>query len=234
MRIINTINLARQENRENLTEIEAKELLGKAGIPVVESVLVHSKVEASATAEKLGYPVVMKIVSPEVLHKTDIGGVILGIKNKSQVASAYRRLVSLTSSLTSNYTATGIAVQKMAPPGTEVIIGMSKDPQFGPVIMFGLGGILVELLKDVSFRIVPLTSKDAGEMIREVKGFPLLNGFRGRPGVDIHVLEDILLKVSRFAEETPEIKELDLNPVIAYPDGAIAVDARIILEKLTS
>jgi acyl-CoA synthetase (NDP forming) len=119
----------------------------------------------------------------------------------------------------------------MAKPGVEVIIGMSKDAQFGPVLMFGLGGIFVEILKDVAFRIVPLEKRDAAEMVHEIKGFPLLQGYRGSEPVDIVNLENILLKVSEFVEKTPEIKELDLNPIFAYKDGAVAVDARVILEK---
>ncbi len=125
----------------------------------------------------------------------------------------------------------GVSVQKMAHPGVEVIIGMSKDAQFGPVLMFGLGGIWVEVLKDVSFRIVPLTRRDAGEMIREIKGYPLLAGYRGQPPVDMSNLEKLLLKVSDFVERNPEVKELDLNPIFAYRDGAVAVDARLILEE---
>lgn len=123
-------------------------------------------------------------------------------------------------------------MQKMARPGIEVIIGMIKDAQFGPVLMFGLGGVLVEVLKDVSFRIVSLTRKDAQEMIREIRGYPLLEGYRGQEAVSISALEDIILRVSEFVEMNPEIKELDLNPIIAYKNGAIAVDARVILERL--
>ncbi|MDO8568880.1 MAG: acetate--CoA ligase family protein, partial [Dehalococcoidales bacterium] len=120
---------------------------------------------------------------------------------------------------------------KMARPGTEVIMGMNKDAQFGPVLMFGLGGVLVEILKDVSFRIVPLEKRDAREMIREIKSFPLLTGYRGREAADLAKLEDMLLKLSRLAEDHPEIKELDINPVFAYRDGAVAVDARVRLDK---
>jgi acyl-CoA synthetase (NDP forming) len=119
----------------------------------------------------------------------------------------------------------------MARPGVEVIVGMSKDAQFGPVLMFGLGGILVEILKDVSFRIVPLVKRDAAEMIRDIKGYPLLEGYRGSEAVDIGNLENLILKVSDFIEKTPDIKELDLNPVFAYGDGAVAVDARAVLEE---
>jgi acyl-CoA synthetase (NDP forming) len=124
----------------------------------------------------------------------------------------------------------GVSVQRMARPGVEVIIGMSKDTQFGPVLMFGLGGILVEILKDVSFRVVPLTRRDAREMIREIKGYPLLEGYRGREPVDVSNLEELLLKVSTFVEQNPGVRELDLNPVFAYSDGAVAVDARIVME----
>jgi acyl-CoA synthetase (NDP forming) len=120
-------------------------------------------------------------------------------------------------------------VQKMARPGVEVIIGMSQDDQFGPVLMFGLGGILVEVLKDVSFRLVPLAKRDAAEMVREIKGYPLLEGYRGGEAVKISYLENLLLKVSDFVEKNPEVKELDLNPIFAYSDGALAVDARVIL-----
>jgi acyl-CoA synthetase (NDP forming) len=123
----------------------------------------------------------------------------------------------------------GVAVQKMAPAGTEVIVGMSKDPQFGPVMMFGLGGIFVEVLKDVAFRIVPLEPKDARQMVREIKGFPVLEGVRGQDPADVAAIEKLILQVSEFVEAHPEIKELDLNPVFAYPEGVIAVDARIVV-----
>jgi acyl-CoA synthetase (NDP forming) len=123
----------------------------------------------------------------------------------------------------------GVAVQKMAPAGAEVIVGMSKDPQFGPVLMFGLGGIFVEVLKDVAFRIVPLEPRDARQMVREIKGFPVLEGVRGQPPADLAALEGLILKLSEFVEAHPEIEELDLNPVFAYADGVIAVDARIVI-----
>jgi acyl-CoA synthetase (NDP forming) len=124
----------------------------------------------------------------------------------------------------------GVSVQPLARPGIEVIIGVSQDPQFGPVIMFGLGGVLVEVLKDVSFRIVPVTRRDAQEMIKEIKGYPILEGYRGQEPASISALEELIVKVSQFIEQNPQIKELDLNPIFAYKDKAIAVDARIILE----
>ncbi|MBM3154222.1 MAG: acetyl-CoA synthetase [Chloroflexi bacterium] len=221
---------ARKEKRTLLTEIESKELLKEAGIPVVEAKLAKTKAEAMALSKKIGFPVALKIVSPDVAHKSDIGGVKLGLKNATQVGKAYSEILAAVKKHQRKAKILGVSVQKMVRPGVEVIIGMTKDPQFGPVLMFGLGGILVEVLKDVSFKIVPLAKRDAREMIREIKGYPLLEGYRGQEPADIPYLEGLILKVSEFVEKTPEIKELDLNPVFAYKDGAVAVDARVILE----
>jgi len=221
---------AAKEKRTLLTEIESKEMLKAARIPVVETKLAKSKAEAVEIASKLGYPVVMKIVSPDVVHKSDAGGVKLSIQNATQAGKAYSEILANIKRHYPKARIIGVSVQKMAKQGIEVIIGMTKDAQFGPVIMFGLGGILVEVLKDVSFRIVPMTKRDASEMITEIKGFPFLKGYRGHDPADVPFLEDLIIKVSDFVEKNPEIKELDLNPVFAYKDGAIAVDARIILE----
>ncbi len=225
------IESARKEGKTMLTEIEAKQLLKNAGINVVDTRLAKSKTEAVAIAKEIGLPVVMKIASADVVHKSDAGGVKLGLKTAAQVGKAYDDIMKSIKAAFPNAKIEGVSVQSMARPGVEVIIGMSKDAQFGPVLMFGLGGVLVEILKDVSFRIVPLVKRDAKEMIREIKGFPLLQGYRGSEPVDVENLENMLLKVSEFIEKTPEIKELDLNPVFAYKDGAVAVDARVILEK---
>jgi len=225
------ITQAKNEGRVALTEVEAKELLAKAGINVAPTKLATSKQEATAVAKTLGFPVVLKIVSPDVLHKSDAGGVKLNLNSEAEVGNAYDAIMTSIKAKLPSAKILGIAVQKMARPGTEVIIGMSKDPQFGPVLMFGLGGIFVEIMKDVSFRIVPLTKRDADEMIHEIKGFPVLTGYRGQEVASLAHLQDMLLKVSEFAEKNPEVKEIDLNPVLAYKDGAIAVDARVILEK---
>jgi acetate---CoA ligase (ADP-forming) subunit beta len=225
------IETARRENRTMLSEIEAKLLLKQAGVNVVETQLATTKEQAIAMSEKLGFPVVMKIASVDVVHKSDAGGVKLGLKTKDQVAEAYDAIMKSIKQAFPNARIDGVSVQTMAKPGVEVIIGMSKDAQFGPVLMFGLGGVLVELLKDVSFRIVPLEPRDANEMIRAIKGFPLLQGYRGSEPVDVANLEKMLLAVSAFVESTPAIKELDLNPIFACKDGAIAVDARVILES---
>lgn len=220
----------REEGRTHLTEIEAKRLVKEAGIPVVETELAASRAQAVSIARRMGFPIALKIVSPDISHKTDVGGVRLGLNSLSQVGAAYSDILAAVKQKQPSAKILGIAVQKMARPGVEVIIGMSKDPQFGPVLMFGLGGILVEVLKDVSFRIVPLARRDAAEMVQEIKGLPLLQGYRGSEPVKISVLEDILLKLSDFVEKHPEIKELDLNPIFAYSDGAVAVDARVVLE----
>jgi acyl-CoA synthetase (NDP forming) len=225
------IETARKEGRTMLTEIEAKQLLKNAGISVVDTRLAKSKTEAVAIAKEIGLPAVMKIASADVVHKSDAGGVKLGLKTAAQVGKAYDDIMKSIKAAFPNAKIEGVSVQSMARSGVEVIIGMSKDAQFGPVLMFGLGGVLVEILKDVSFRIVPLVKRDAKEMIREIKGFPLLQGYRGSEPVDVENLEDMLLKVSAYIEKTPEIKELDLNPIFAYKDGAVAVDARVILEK---
>jgi acyl-CoA synthetase (NDP forming) len=225
------LDTARREGRTLLTEIEAKALLKQAGLNVVDTRLARSEDEAVSTARDLGFPVVLKIASPDVVHKTDAGGVKLNLKTSAQVAKAYEDIMKSVKEKHPEAKVQGVSVQKMAKPGVEIIIGMSKDAQFGPVIMFGLGGVWVEVLKDVAFRIVPLEPRDAHEMVQEIKGRPLLEGYRGQEAVDIGNLEKMILKVSSFVEQHPEIKELDLNPVVAYKDGAIAVDARVVLEN---
>ena len=213
-----------------LTEVESKALLKKAGIPVVEAKLARSKKEAISISNEMGFPVVLKVSSTEVVHKSDSGGVKLGLTNATQVGKAYNEILSSIKQAYPQAQIDGVSVQPMAAPGVEVIVGMSKDPQFGPVLMFGLGGILVEVLKDVSFRIVPVTARDAKAMIREIKGYPVLEGYRGQKPASIPALEKLIVKVSQFVEKNPQIRELDLNPIFAYPDKAVAVDARIILE----
>lgn len=234
MSIQAVFDAARREKRVLLTEVESKQVLDEAGINVVRAKLARSMKEAMAISKEFGFPVVLKVASPDIVHKSDIGGVKVGLGNATQVSRAYREIMAAVGEREPNATIHGVSVQPMAKPGVEIIIGMTKDAQFGPVIMFGLGGILVEILKDVSFRIVPLLKKDAREMIRDIKGYPVLEGYRGQPASDVAALEDMILKVSDFVERNPAIKELDLNPVFAYKDGAIAVDARIVLEADTA
>ena len=222
---------ARSEGRTLLSEVEAKEVLREAGVPVTATTLATSADEAVAQAEAAGYPVVLKVVSPDISHKSDAGGVKLNLESGEDVRTAYSQVLESCEAHVPGARITGVAVQHMAPQGTEVIVGMTTDAQFGPVMMFGLGGIMVEVLKDVSFRLVPLEEKDARQMIGEIKGKPILEGVRGQPPADTRALEDTLLKVSKFVEEHPQVRELDLNPVFAYPEGAVAVDARIVVSE---
>ncbi len=223
------IEQARNQGRTVLTEIESKQVLAGAGIPVAEARLATTADDAASVADALGYPIVMKIVSPEITHKSDVGGVRVGLKDADEVRAAFGEMTAAVKAKEPGATIEGVAVQKMAPQGIEVIIGMSKDAQFGPVLMFGLGGILVEVLKDVSFRIVPIERRDAREMIEEIKAYPVLQGVRGQEPADVGALEELLLKLSEFVEANPQVEELDLNPVFAYKDGALAVDARIVV-----
>lgn len=223
---------ARAEGRMLLTEIESKELIKLAGIDVVETKLATTREEAMEFAKECGLPVGLKICSIDVVHKTDVGGVKLNLKSEEEVAKACDEIIQSVSQKVPNARIQGLAVEPMAKPGVEVIIGMSKDPQFGPVIVFGLGGVTVEVIKDVALRLAPLSPRDAREMIREIKGYKLLTGYRGQPAVDTATLEKWLVNLSQFVMANPEIKEIDLNPIFAYPEGAVAVDARVILEKV--
>jgi len=225
------IKQARQENRVVLTEIEAKQILGEAGINCTDTKLATSKEQAVSLSEAIGYPVVLKISSVDITHKSDAGGVKVNLKDKAAVEKAYDEIMSSAKAKFPQANIEGISVQGMAEPGTEVIIGMTKDPSFGPVLMFGLGGIFVEVMKDVAFRIVPLEKIDATEMIDEIKGKKLLEGYRGQDPVDKANLADMLLKLSELVDTTAGIAEIDMNPVFAYKDGAVVVDARIILDK---
>ena len=210
-----------------LTEFESKDLLKEIGIPIPAQNLTKTKDETLAAAEKIGFPVVLKLMAEDVVHKSDTGAVKLNIKNKEEAEKAFDELMKIESQSEKK-----ISVQKMADePITELIIGMTTDAQFGPALMFGIGGILVELLEDVSFRIAPVTEYDCNEMIREIKGFPILDGYRGKPKADIDAIVDALLKISDLVVKNEEIYEMDLNPVFIYEKGLTCVDARIILKK---
>jgi acetate---CoA ligase (ADP-forming) subunit beta len=215
--------------RQLITEVSAKELLSAQGIPVVPTRLARSSNEAVRLAKNLGLPVALKVVSPDILHKSDSGGVRLHLTSLSQVSKAYGEILAGVRSSAPDAVIEGISVQSMAKPGMEVVVGLTRDRTFGPVVMFGLGGVFVEVLNDVAFRVVPLRPRDARAMVREIRGFPTLQGLRGAPPVDLPALEDILLKLSMLSEQRPEICAIDLNPVLAYPTGALAVDARILL-----
>lgn len=212
-----------------MLEPESKEVVGAYGMPVTKFKVAKSVEEAVKFSSEIGYPVVMKIVSPDVLHKSDAGAVKVNLKNGNEVRAAFAEISENVKRFKSNAKVVGYIVEQLAPPGNEVIVGMAKDPQFGPALMFGLGGIFVEVLKDVSFRIAPLTEYDAREMIQEIKGYPVLTGIRGQKPADVNSLVDIILKVSKLVTEHAEIEQLDLNPIFVYEKGARIVDARIIL-----
>jgi len=199
-------------------------------IPVTKFKLAKNKADAVNFADEIGYPVVLKIVSPDVIHKSDVGGVIINVKDAEDVQKTYEQIMDSVKRHKPNAKIVGVLVQEMAPQSTEVIVGATKDPQFGPTLMFGLGGIFVEILKDVTFRIAPVTEDEAREMISAVKAYPLLKGYRNTPPADIEAIVEILLNTSRLVMEHQEIKELDLNPIIVYEKGAKTIDARIILE----
>lgn len=229
-RTLQIFSQVRKEERKYLLETEAKTVCREYGISVTEFKLAKNEAEAVKFAEEVGYPIVLKIVSPDIVHKSDVGGVLVDVKNAEHVRKAYNRIMDNVKRHKPNATVVGMLIQEMAPQSTEVIVGSTKDPQFGPTLMFGLGGIFVEILKDVAFRIAPITEDEAREMISEVKAYPILKGYRNRPPADLEAIVKILLNTSRLVTEHEEIKELDLNPIMVYEKGAKTVDARIILE----
>jgi acetyl-CoA synthetase (ADP-forming) len=224
------LSQAKKEGRNSLLETEAKVVCMDYDIPVTKFKLAKNDAEAVEHATSIGFPVVLKIVSPDIIHKSDVGGVIIGVKNVKEVRSAYKQIMNNVRKHNPSAKIVGILVQEMAPAGTEVIVGSIKDPQFGPAIMFGLGGVFVEVLKDVTFRVAPVTEDEAAEMISEVKAYPLLTGYRNTPPADLKAITKILLNTSKLVMDHVEIKELDLNPIMVYEKGAKTVDARIILE----
>ena len=221
------IEQARQEGRTYLMEHESKSILESLGISTTGSRAAKSEEEAVEIFRSIGTPVAMKVLSPEVVHKSDLGGVRLNLKDVSEVRQAYREIVEAFR----GREVTGISVQSMARPGVEAIIGVAQDSTFGSMLMFGLGGVFVEVLKDVAFRSIPISESDAQDMIEEIKGYALLKGYRGY-SADIPALKRLLLQISDFVVNNPEISEMDLNPVFLYPDGYTVVDARIILGEV--
>ena len=196
-------------------------LLGAVGVDVVDSRPVEGATAAARVAEEMGYPVVLKVEATGVLHKSDVGGVRLDLSSAAEVHAAYESMHQ-----TVGDTMTGALVQRMAPSGLEVIVGITQDDLFGPLLLFGLGGVNAELLADHSLRILPLTDLDAHELVRSLHGSPLLFGYRGAPALDVDALEDLLLRVARLSMEVPEVAEMDLNPVVVHPSGLSVVDVR--------
>jgi acetyl-CoA synthetase (ADP-forming) len=220
---------ARKQGRQALLEPEAKEICIAYGIPTPKFRVAQSAAEATSLAEEVTYPTVLKIVSPDILHKTEAGGVIVGLKTKEQVKDAYNQILSNVKQHDPKARVEGVLVQSMAPAGVEVIVGGLRDSTFGPTALFGLGGIFVEVLKDASFRVAPVTGLDSRQMVEEVRGYPLLRGIRGQPASDEEAITQILQATSSIMLENSQIQQLDLNPVIVYAKGAAVADARIIL-----
>ena len=219
------------DNRRELTELEAKAVLEEYGVSIVRTELATTATEAEALANELGYPVVLKIASPDILHKVDAGGVKTFLEKVSDVTNAYTEIIENAKKYNPSAKLLGVTVQKQIPRGVEVIVGGLRDPIFGPCVMFGMGGTWVEVMNDVSFRLAPTSMEAAKEMMTEIKAYPLLTRYRGSEGVDIHGIADIIVKISKLMAENEIITEIDANPVFARTDSVIAVDARIVLEE---
>ena len=220
---------ALREGRTALLEPEAKAICQVYGLPVPAFQTATTQEQAAEFAEKVGFPIVLKIVSPDILHKTEAGGVLLNLNSTVDVENGYKSILSNAKAYKSDARLEGVLVQHMAPPGIEIIVGGLRDPQFGPVVMFGLGGIFTEVLKDVTFRLVPINEREAREMIREIRGYRVLAGLRGRPPADEKAVASTLVRVSEVMNENESIAQIDLNPVMVYSSGCSIVDARIIL-----
>ena len=223
------LDAVRADGRSSLSAPEAKRVCDAYGINVPQEGLATSADEAVSLAEEIGYPVVLKIVSPDILHKTEAKGVLVGLGTADEVSSGYDEILTNAKAYKADASVTGVQVQLMLPEGLEVLIGAIADPTFGPVVTFGLGGILVEVLRDVTFRLAPTSAEDAQAMVEGIRTAEVLHGVRGRPGVDRQALADMIQRVSELVSDFPEITEVDLNPVLAQEDGAIAVDARLVV-----
>lgn len=223
------LDRARAGGAVKLPETDALALLAAYGITTPPAELATSADRAGAIADRIGGPVVLKVVAPAIIHKSDVGGVILNVQGGDAARAGYRRIVDTLGARAPDAVITGVLVQGMAPPGRETIVGGSRDPSFGPMLMFGLGGVYVEVWRDVVFRMAPVARSEARDMIEGLKAAKLLSGVRGQPPIDYRAAEDVVLRVSQLFEDFPEITELDINPLLTYPVGAIAADARVVL-----
>ncbi len=231
--VANIFERVRRERRVSLLTLEGLRVAKAYGIPVPKSDLAQSRARAEEIAEEIGYPVAMKVVSPQILHKTDIGGVKLNLTSRESVGAAFNDIMRNVSLLMPEAHVLGVEVQKMVPKGREVIIGMHRDIQFGPLIMFGLGGIYVNILKDVSFRFAPVSRKAAYEMITETKAYAILRGIRGETSSDIDAIVDVITKVSQLSLDFEEINEMDINPLFVYErgKGVLALDVKVTIAQ---
>ena len=229
-RVQRVFQRAIEEGRRQLPDLEALEVLHAYGFPVLKSTLARSVEEAEKLGQEIGFPLVMKIASPDILHKTDVDGVAVGVPDAGEARVTFERMVRQARLKHPEANIWGVSLQAMAQPGREVILGMTRDSKFGPLIMFGLGGIYTEVLKDVTFRLAPLRQLSAHNMLEEIRGRKILEGVRGEAPADLETLQECLERLSQLVVEFPIIQELDINPLMAYPKGAVVVDARIILD----
>jgi len=219
----------REDKRRFLLPAEARGLMEAVGIPMPKSLIAHHLEEAVAGAENIGYPVVMKIVSKDILHKSDVGGVALDLLNKKEVIEAYEAIIHKARTFKPDAKIEGVEIAEMVAPGVELIVGARIDPSFGPIVMCGLGGVYVEVMKDVSFRALPINRREAISMIKEIKSYPILLGVRGESKKDIDSLVETIIKVGTIVEKCRSISDIEINPLIVYERGVKALDARILL-----
>lgn len=222
--------LSQAAGQAALGEALTRPLLSAYGVPVIAGEVARSADQAAQIADRIGYPVAMKIVSPDILHKSDVGGIRLNLNNSAEVASAYTEIMSSLAARLPQAVLEGVLVERMAARGQEVIVGMRRDPNFGPLVMFGLGGIYVELFGDVAFRVAPLTRQDAMDMIHQTRAGKLLGGFRGELPADLDAVVDTILRLSQIALDFEQIEEIEINPLRVFPHGALALDGRVILK----
>ncbi len=223
------LNSVKDNNRAILTYEESRKIMSFAGIPLNKMEVAKDCDDCLVKAKSIGYPIVLKIVSEDVLHKSDSGGVKIGIKSGEDLKKAYEEMIIKVRRFYPDAKIGGFSIEEMV-EGVELLIGTNTDPQFGKMIALGIGGIFVEVYKDVSFRLIPVNDEDVEDMINEIKGRKMLDGYRGKPKVDKDELKSLVLRISKLIEANPIIKEMDLNPVVATKDGLKAIDARIILE----
>jgi len=223
----------RDEGRVSVGDFESRAILEACKLRIPKATLAPNAEEAVAAADQIGYPVVLKIASPDILHKTDVGGVKVNLRNAGEVRDAFDLIVYRAQRYVPGATIWGCLVQEMIPPGMEILIGMNRDPQFGPLVTFGMGGIYVEVLKDVTFRVAPFDRADAEAMLSEIRAAALLNGVRGARPVDKEAVVDTLLKISQLVTDFPQIVEMDINPLMTYEQGrgAVALDMRLVLSS---
>ena len=234
-KISKVIKLAEEHNISVIPEGFSKQIIEYIGGNIPRQGLASSEEEAAHIAETIGFPVVLKVHSFDIVHKSDAKGVLVGLGSPEEVKEGYRKIIKNARAYLETNTKVQVSVQQMAGPGTEVIIGMKRDEVFGPTILFGLGGVWVEVLKDISLRVSPLTENDVDEMINEIQGRELLGNFRGNEERDLTALKDLIFKIEKLALDHPQISEIDLNPVFVYEKGkgVVVVDARVVIQKET-